>query len=361
MQKRILVLLIIIISSYCAHTQGCVAIRSGGSSCSKMSAETLKSWRLGSSYRYFRSFRHFVGTTEQPQRKEQHTEVINWQHTMNIELTRNINHRWSLGFFLPVLANTRSSLYEHGGNSGGESARHKTHSFGIGDIRIATYRWLLDPVKYHKGNIQAGFGIKLPTGDYKFEDFFVKNSTTKILGPVDQSIQLGDGGTGFTGEINAYYNFSSTLSVYTNLYYLLNPREQNGVSTARGSTPSNTSILYESSTMSVPDQYMIRAGSNYSINRFTISTGIRHECIPSSDLIGGDGGFRRPGYVTSIEPGLSFEFKNASLFMTTPIAVWRNRTQSYPDKLRTRGTGVYAHGDAAFADMALNIGFSYKL
>ena len=49
-----------------------------------------------------------------------------------------------------------------------------------------------------------------------------------VLGPVDQSIQLGDGGTGFSTEMNAYYNFSKHLSVYGNLYYLLNPREQNG-------------------------------------------------------------------------------------------------------------------------------------
>lgn len=360
--KQLLLIIIIVVTTHCAAlSQGCVAIRGGGSSCSKMTAESSKGWRLGTSYRYFRSFRHFVGTEEQKQRKEENTEVINWQHTMNLELTRNINNRWSLALYVPVLANTRSSLYEHGGNAGGQESRHKTHSFGIGDIRIAAYRWLLDPVKSHKGNIQAGFGIKLPTGDYKYEDFFIKNSTTKVLGPVDQSIQLGDGGTGFSAEINAFYNFSHKFSVYSNLYYLANPREQNGVSTARGGTTSATSIQYSSSVMSVPDQYMIRAGGNYSMKSFTISAGIRHECLPASDLIGGDGGFRRPGYVTSVEPGLSYQFKKASAFVTVPVAIWRNRTQSYPDKLRTEITGTYAQGDAAFADMALNIGFSFKL
>jgi len=53
-----------------------------------------------------------------------------------------------------------------------------------------------------------------------------------------------------------------------NAYYLSNPREQNGVSTARGSAPSATAIAYGSDVMSVPDQYMLRAGVNYVLDNF---------------------------------------------------------------------------------------------
>jgi hypothetical protein len=212
-----------------------------------------------------------------------------------------------------------------------------------------------------KGNIQAGLGIKLPTGDYQYQDYFIKNSTTQILGPVDQSIQLGDGGTGFTTEVNAFYNLSRHFSVYGNFYYLLNPREQNGVSTARGETPSASAIQYCSAVMSVPDQYMARFGGNYTLNHLTVSAGLRHECLPAEDLIGGSSGFRRPGYVTSIEPGITYEFKKASAYISVPAALWRNRTQSEPDKTRTKITGVYAHGDAAFADYSVNLGVTFKL
>jgi hypothetical protein len=342
-------------------SQGCVAIRSTGSSCTKMHTENMKGWTLSNSYRYFKSFRHFVGTEEQKQRTEEGTEVINWQHTMNMEVTRQFNSRWTMSIFVPVLANTRSSMYEHGGNSGGDAARHKTRSFGVGDIRIAFYKWLLNPAKSVKGNLQAGLGIKFPTGDYKYQDFFYKSNGTIVLGPVDQSIQLGDGGTGFTTELNGFYNFSKHIGVYGNFYYLINPREQNGVSTSRGDAPSASSILYGSSTMSVPDQYMMRAGANYSLKHLTISAGLRHECLPAKDLVGGSSGFRRPGYVTSVEPGLNYEFKKLTLYATVPAAIWRNRTQSVPDKKRTEITGVYAHGDAAFADYSVNIGLAFKL
>ncbi len=64
-----------------------------------------------------------------------------------------------------------------------------------------------------------------------------------------------------------------------------------------GGAPSQTAIDYKTTTMSVPDQYMARAGGNFSFGKFLASAGMRFECIPSSDLIGGDEGFRRPGYV----------------------------------------------------------------
>ena len=49
-------------------------------------------------------------------------------------------------------------------------------------------------------------------------------------------------------------------------------------------------------------------------------------------------------------------FKKVSLYCFLPFAIQRSRTQSVPDKIRTNITGVYAQGDAAFADYAINIG-----
>jgi len=361
--KKILALLIIS-SVFYSHVngQGCVAIRSNGAVCTKHDPSMdSKGWQVNMSYRYFKSFRHFVGTEEQKQRLEQHTEVINYQHTMNITAIRQFNNRWSLGIDLPLISNKRSSLYEHGGNSEGPAARHNTSASGIGDMRITGYYWLLDPMKSMNFNIQGGLGIKLPTGNYKHEDVFYKSDGTEVTGPVDQSIQPGDGGTGLTAEINTFYNFSHRVSAYGNFYYLVNPREENGVSTARGGTPSTNAILYKTSTMSVPDQYMARAGFNFSFDKFLFSAGGRLEGIPSSDLIGGDEGFRRPGYVISVEPGISYQFKKFAAFATVPVAVERNRTKSNADKLRSAAEGIDAHGDAAFADYAINIGASFKL
>jgi hypothetical protein len=360
--KHIIILFAFIIIYQISNAQGCVAIRGNGATCTMTGhdeATAAKSdfWTFAMNNRYFKSFRHFVGTTEQKQRVAGGTEVINHVFSTELGISRQFNNRWSMAFFAPIISNGRSSLYEHDGKT-----RHSTHSFGIGDVRFAAYYWMADPAKGSKGNVQVGLGIKLPTGDYKYQDYFIKTDSTKVLGPVDQSIQLGDGGTGITLETNAFYNFSKTVSAFFNGFYLSNPREQNGVSTARGGTPSATAIAYGSDVMSVPDQYMIRAGAAVAVDRFNFSGGMRMECVPAKDLIGGSNGFRRPGYVLSVEPVVAYKVKHTQLYLSVPYAVQRNRTQSVPDKLKTQKTGVYSKGDAAFADYTINFGvaFSFK-
>ncbi len=83
---------------------------------------------------------------------------------------------------------------------------------------------------------------------------------------------------------------------------------------------------------------------------------MRIEGVPAKDLIGGSNGFRRPGYVIAVEPVIAYKIKNTQLYISVPYAVERNRTQSVPDKVRTRITGVYAQGDPAFADYSVNVG-----
>lgn len=364
MKKYFILFIILINISGNLFSQGCVAIRSNGSVCTRQEAgdENNLGWQFNMSHRYFKSYKHFVGKVEEHERVDSGTDVRNWQHAINLTLIRNINHRWSLMLDLPLLFNRRSSMYEHYGNSSkNPMARRSTHSNGVGDIRIAASYWLLNPSKATKGNVQVGLGIKLATGNYRVEDYFWKTDSTYLIGPVDQSIQLGDGGTGITAELNGYYNFTSSIGVYGNLYYLINPMEQNGVSTSRGSTPSATAVKYYSNTMSIPDQYMIRAGANFSAGKLMAAAGIRMEGIPANDLVGGSRGFRRPGYVISIEPSVSYRLKNLTVFAAVPLAVERNRTQSNADKLRTMAEGRIVHGDAAFANYSLNAGLSFRL
>lgn len=341
--------------------QGCVAIRSTGGLCSMDehpdSLAPQGGWLFNDNSRYYRSFRHFVGKAEQYQRFALKNNVINHAYTQDLTLTRLFNNRWSLAVDIPVVDNMRSSEYEHGGKE-----RDETHSFGVGDIQLTGYVWLLNPAKVHNGNIQVGLGIKLPTGKDNYEDYFhnVGPNGSKLLGPVDQSIQPGDGGTGITATVNAYYNFTHSFGFYGTFYYLINPTDVNGVSTARGGTPSATSVAVTSDVMSVPDQMLVRTGFSYGVGHFDFSGGARYECLPVHDLIGGSDGFRRPGKIVSGEPGVTYRLKNVSIYALVPIAILRDRTQSVADIRTTELTGVYTHGDAAFADYAVNIGVSVK-
>jgi hypothetical protein len=355
----VLVLLVAIFSAERTSAQGCVAIRSTGGFCTaggEHHMDTVSKWQFTMNNRYYKSFRHYIGTEQQKQRIALGNNVINHANTTDLAIYRLINPRWSIMLDMPISANARSQTYTEKGSL----YRFSTHSFGVGDIRFAVYSWIIDPMKMPKGNIQVGLGIKLPTGADNFQDYFKTSDSTKTFGPVDQSIQLGDGGTGFTTEVNAFYNFSRVVSVYGNFYYLFNPRDQNGVSNAHGATPSAASVQNGSNIMSVPDQLMARAGVNLMFSRWNISAGLRDECLPVRDLIGKSDGFRRPGYILSAEPGVTYVLGKASIYAFVPIALVRNRTQSVPDKITTQLTGVYTHGDAAFADYAINIGANIR-
>jgi len=355
-------ILIFIFNIQKTNAQGCVAIRSNGNAaCSMGNSGPVKGWQLNLNNRTFKSYKHFIGTAEQKERVDSGTEVINRSFSTDITLTRTINSRWSVSISAPFIANSRSSKYEHYGNtSKSPLARRSTKAVGLGDLRLSAYRWMFDPAKSHKGNLQLGLGLKFATGDYTVQDFFYKNDSTYTMGPVDQSIQLGDGGTGITTEVNGYYNVNHKLGFYGNFFYLISPREQNGVSATRGAAPSAVTLKYYSNTMSVPDQFMARAGMNYMTGYFTFSGGLRVEGVPSSDLVGGDKGFRRPGFVLSAEPVISYTRKKTTVYFALPVAIERNRTQSYSDKLRSADTKTHVQGDAAFADYLVNAGITFR-
>lgn len=347
------------------QAQGCVAVRHMSCAAPAGSADYFKQrnghWQVSAGYRYFRSYKHFVGDVEQKQRVEQGTNVINVSHALDLGITYMVNQRLSFSVNLPIQYNDRSSLYEHYGNTvaqNPEQKRFHTGSQGIGDLRISGSYWLVNPVKLPKANIAAGLGVKLPTGNYGVTDNFHKlnkeGQDYTINQPVDQSIQLGDGGVGVSVELQGYASLNSTLTAYANGFYLFNPRETNGVVR----NPTATTIDLVTGTFSVADQFAARIGLSQSIKAIpglAVMLGGRVEGVPAIDAFGGSSGFRRPGYIVSVEPGLSYMRHKTSVAATMPWAVYRNRIKSYSDRLDPLGV---RQGDAAFADYLVSVNIS---
>lgn len=345
--------------------QGCVAVRhmscaAPGVSSSDLFKQKHGKWQVNTGYRYFRSFRHFRGDVEEHERIENNTEVVNLSHAFDIGVSFQPTTRLSFAVNLPVLHNDRSSLYEHYGNSltaNPEQKRFHTKSAGIGDLRIASSYWLIDPMKLKKYNVALGVGIKLPTGNYNVQGDFHKLNKEgvdyTITKPVDQSIQLGDGGVGFSLEGQGYIQVGNTTSFYANGFYLFNPRETNGINRNPATDPNPVDGYF-----SVPDQFAARLGVNQSLpflKGFSLMLGGRVEGVPSQDLIGGSRGFRRPGYIVSVEPGVAYMKNGFSAVVSVPVALYRNRTKSYADLQDPTGQ---RHGDAAFADYLISVNVS---
>lgn len=349
-------------------SQGCVAIKNmpctalpgfenGATSDSAVS--NSPQWEISFNSRYFRSYKHFVGSKEQKHRVEQGTEVINKVYSFDIGIVHNFKKRYFASLILPVIFNYRSSLYEHYGNSttaNPQQKRFATQSNGIGDIRLTVSSWILDPQKKRKGNVALGLGIKLPTGNAEvLDDFHRRKSNgddSVFRKAVDQSIQLGDGGFGFSIEAQGYQRLFKNASLFYSGFYLFNPRNTNN--NLRGG--NNPVTRYNS----VPDQFAVRVGMIYNLlKKKNLSATLcgRAEGLPAHDAIGKSDGFRRPGYIISVEPGIGYRTKRVAYQLNLPVAVYRNRTKSVDDLSDPTGQ---KHGDAAFADYLLNVGITYS-
>jgi hypothetical protein len=309
-------------------------------------------WEVSLTYRYQKSDNHFRGSHEEEDRQRDNTQVINRLHIVDVGARYRITPRWSVSASLPVILGSRSQALRRDGET---FARTRTHVGDIGDMSVVARRWLLDPTKPHKGNVQFGWGVKVPTGPYGLSDnrqVVSSGEVTDVYRELDQSIQPGDGGWGVVLDMQAIRSFNEgQTAFYTAWSYLINPRGTNGTATNRNA--ANEQV------MSVPDQYVLRTGASFSPRTWrglSMSIGGRLEGLPPNDLIGPSDGFRRPGYGISVEPGIAFTRGKNSFAVLTPIALYRERQQSKPDG----EVDPERHGDAAFADWVLFAGWWRK-
>lgn len=374
MKKRLqfalfLPLLLLLVSLEKSSAQGCVAIRQMGG-CASTSGSGLLSkgqFQAGLNYRYFRSYKHFRGDSEQKERVEQGTEVINLVHAVDLGISYGFSDRLSATLTLPYIHYDRSSLYEHYGNSEAQNPEHKrfhTGASGLGDIRLSGNYWLLNPATHLRSNVSVGLGVKFPSGNANVQDEFHKRKATDgtdsiVVKAVDQSIQLGDGGFGISLETQAFTTIFNNGALYFSGFYMSNPRETNNtvnrVLTSKSTARDSITAFHSSA-----DQFVARLGVNYAFlpsQGLAVNLGGRIEGIPAKDVIGGSNGFRRPGYIVSAEPGLSYQHGAISLNLQVPVALYRNRVKSVSDLADPTGQ---AHGDAAFADYSINFGFAYR-
>ncbi len=332
-----------------AGAQGCVAIKQmDGSEVCSMDGHAIQDptkWALSLNYEHFRSHRHFSGTDQNFARYDLGSEVINVVNEVDAVLAYQVDPRDDLYVDVPYFNATRSSLYEHDGVH-----RYTTHGIGMGDMRVGGERWLWDPTQGPAHNVAVGAALEIPTGKSNVKDWFHTRSGLQYHN-VDQSIQLGEGAWGFALTAQAYQRLNTRMALYASGFYLFMPQEHNGT---RTTAPITSPTAY----FSVYDEFQARVGINYLLwtkHSLTGSLGWRLEGVPSSDVFGGDAGFRRPGYVESIEPGLSISPTRRDTFtLSVPVAIVRNRTLSYADKLNG------GHGDAAFADYLINASYTRR-
>jgi hypothetical protein len=287
-------------------------------------------WQVGLAYRGLTADQWFVGTDVREDKAPFGQPLFLNIHSVDLTVNYAATQRVSLTLNLPFSSGSHSRYYADG-------IRHQVHARGLGDVTLAGNYWVLDPQRHPEGNIAMSLGVKTPTGknDVTDESFLANGSV--IQRPVDQSIQLGDGGWGVMLQAQAYRTLTGNLSGYLSGSYLASLREKTDV-------PSPTPGV----TLSVPDVYSARLGLTYgllsgSVGDLSVSLGGRVEGIPVYDLIGGSDGFRRPITVLYVDPGIALGLGASTLFVNVPVRVHADFHRSLVDReLRLAGGGDLA-------------------
>lgn len=118
--------------------------------------------------------------------------------------------------------------------------------------------------------------------------------------------------------------------------------------------PNTGAVLWPVNTAIVDDDPLV----GLTLRHFVEKAGGFGACIEDIsvyDAIGGSMGFRRPGYTMSVEPSISWTYKNNTLSVYAPVAVDRNREGSAPEIALGR-----PGGDAAFADYSILASFTHR-
>jgi len=328
--------------------QGCIASRGvgmtpghyGGCLANDAALPPTSGFQGSVGYRWLHSDRMFINDVEQTQREVEGSQEINDSNFIDLGISYGFTPRFSATLTLPFSVHDRSQVVRALNAQRTIIERFHTQSAGIGDLRLEGNAWILNPELHVKGNALLGLGIAAPTGDRDAQATFeIPFGTTPRaqIHAVDQSIQLGNGGWGVTLDIYAYREIVRRLNGFVNGSYTITPEERY--------TPKASLV----GDYSIADSYLGRAGFEYLVlpeYSLSLSLAGRIEGVPIHDLIGGSDAFRRPGYAVSIEPGISLAWKSWSFSLSTPVALYRNRQQSVPEK--AAGVPPVAAGFADF-------------
>ncbi len=373
--------LTIILSTQVANAQGCVAVRQMGGviMCSSNSYNIDKGdFNVGVNYRYFHSWRHFIGTEEQPQRQttgggfgadgvERGDAVNIYSHAADLNFSYGLTRRLQINATLPYVNNERSQVLKTT-TPKKDTFRYSIFANGLADIRLSVNYWVFDPLKAQKGNLMLGLGVKLNNGTYDatYDTPQSDGTIKKVI--VDQAIQPGDGGIGVSVEFNGFREITKSIYGFANGYYLFNPKQSNG---AAKSSPKAGLEGYE--IFASPDQYFLRGGFMTAVGKeknINLSLAGRWEGIPAYDAFGGQVAYRRPGYVVAVEAGVSVKAGNSTFSLFVPYNFIKNRIQSAADiasqnlqnaTITDAAKLVHVQGDAAFADYSISLGYNYRI
>src|SRR5215472_5631436 len=146
-------------------------------------------WEVGVAFRRLSAGQWFVGSQVRESAAPFGQPLLLNIYSLDATITYGVTERVSVTLTVPFSRGTHNRFY-------GDGKRHTAESAGLGDISGIANIWLRRPSRESSGNIALGVGVKTNSGNNDVVDNFFLADGSVTKNPVDQSIQLGDGGVG---------------------------------------------------------------------------------------------------------------------------------------------------------------------
>ena len=311
-----------------AWAQGCVCQKQGSPVFGGLETYLQPGeWQVTFGYRGYESTEHFQGRNPFPELDP--NGPINKQHAATGELTYGLTSRWNVTVAAPWYNN--GFAVRRAGPASATPYFQDTPVTGVGDLSVRARYWLFSTDNPEK-NVSLSGGLKFPNGR--------SNNTGTIGGrevPADVSIQLGDRAWGVTTGVSAFRDYSRA-SLYGTINYLFTPRNTTGVPTFFGSLNNPNNAVQNSAA----DQFSSQVGMAYVVRRGywpVPSIAYRIEGVPVHDAFGKSDGFRRPGTIGFVEPGINMQLRGNLLSFSVAIRQYVNIKDS-PTSVRVEDATV---------------------
>ena len=269
-------------------------------------------WQVVTLYRRAVSDLHYQGTKPFPELDP--FGPVNTQNQINVDLTYAFSRRFSVSLNIPLSFNSFAVKRAPPGSA--EREWVNTHANGLGDLSARANVWFFKPRDSGIWNIGASLGLKAPTGK--------AGATDTVFGrtlPVDISIQPGDKAWAPIASLQGFRQFS-WLTAFGSANYLFNARNTTKVPVFFQTLTNPRNTFPNSSS----DQFLYQFGASFRTRaKWPVPIlAYRISGVPVYDVFGPIDGFRRPGTIGFIEPGISYSLGEHVITATVPIRTYVN-------------------------------------
>ena len=234
--------------------------------------------------------------------------------------------------------------------------RYYQRVHGLGDAVAGGRFWLLDPKKNASQNLAIGLALRLPTGESNYQVPYPDSRGNNITKrPVYPAVQPGSGAFGLRLSAQTFRSFRH-FSLYGSGLYLFSLKKQiDTIAFGAAVNPAGPLATPENVRyLTAPDSYQFSGGISTAVPRLkgiSLSIGGQVAGVPVYNVLTGTSGYRQPGYVVTLTPGLAWEAGYATYYITVPVRMHQYVGQDFLKIQRA----------ADFSKTSLQVGVQFNL